>query len=302
MWYRSLWRWLLLVVFLFPIVSGCGGSGSGFGSGSDTGSDLKGRIVFYSDRVSSDRDDLFLINADGTGLTRLTADARQRTWFPAFSPNGAFIAFQGVNTEQFSDIFRINPDGTGEINLTPDTILIEDQGPAVSPDSTCIIFASNRAGNLDIYWMGAADGSPVVRLTDNPANDYEPTCAPDGRIVFVSERDGNPELYIMNMDGSNQTRLTNSAAFEEFPDVSPLGDKIAFDRFENGSFQVFTMNINGSGVQFFADGMHPSYSPDAQWIAFASGNIRAKSVTGTQLVNVTQPAATVVDQAPSWGP
>ena len=59
-----------------------------------------------------------------------------------------------------------------------------------------------------------ADGSNQTRLTNNPADDFEPSFSGDGsKIAFESRRgDGTPEIYIMDANGSNQTRLTNSDA------------------------------------------------------------------------------------------
>ncbi|UCC48931.1 MAG: PD40 domain-containing protein, partial [Gemmatimonadota bacterium] len=78
-----------------------------------------------------------------------------------------------------------------------------------------------RDGNYEIYVMNA-DGSNPVRLTDNPAGDYEPAWSPDGtRIAFMSYRDGNYEIYVMEADGSNPARLTDNPAGDNHPAWSP---------------------------------------------------------------------------------
>ena len=45
-----------------------------------------------------------------------------------------------------------------------------DDWPAWSPDGSKIAFASGRDGNAEIYVMNA-DGTNVVRLTNDPGND-----------------------------------------------------------------------------------------------------------------------------------
>jgi Tol biopolymer transport system component len=66
------------------------------------------------------------------------------------------------------------------------------------------------------------DGSALVRLTSNRADDFHPSWSPDGtRLAFTSERDGNRELYVMNADGSGLSRLTDDPAEDSQPVWSP---------------------------------------------------------------------------------
>lgn len=77
-----------------------------------------------------------------------------------------------------------------------------------------IAFQSDRDGDKEIYVMNG-DGSGLINLTDNLADDA-PFWSPDGtQITFSSERDGNAEIYAMNADGSGQMRLTDNPADDE---------------------------------------------------------------------------------------
>ena len=291
--------WVLLAPLALFLLSGCDDDDD------DDVTPLAGRIAFYSNFADLDRDDIFVIGVNGTGLTRLTDSSRIRNWSPAFSPNGTFVAFRGENAEQFGDIYRVAPNGTGETLLTPGTVQINDIDPAVNAGSTRIAFASDRDGNFEIYEMDADDGGNLVRLTNNSAQDTGPAYAPDGRIVFVSDRDGNPEIYIMNANGSNQIRLTNNAVVDTAPTVNPLGNRIAFESGPlAGPRNIFTMNLNGTGVtqHTTVDSRHPTYSPDGNWLAYASGgDIVARPVVGGSIVNITGDLNSA-DFEPSWGP
>ncbi len=100
------------------------------------------------------------------------------------------------------------------------------QGDQLAPDANApeptgkIAFASDRDGNFEIYVMNP-DGSGLFRVTDNPAEDTQPSWSPDGtRLAFVSNRDGNKEIYVVGATGGAATRLTNNAA-EDFDPPGP---------------------------------------------------------------------------------
>jgi Tol biopolymer transport system component len=170
--------------------------------------------------------DLFLMNADGSGLQRLTDLGT--AFQPAWSPDGSKIVF-GSGHGRASEIFVMNTDGTDQIRLTHNQFA--DTVPAWSLDGTTIAFASGPHHNVDIYLM-ASDGTDVRRLTHVRARDENPDWSPDGhRLVFQSNR-GNrrydADLYSISPSGLGIERLTTSPASEWAPAWSPDGMRIAF--------------------------------------------------------------------------
>jgi len=206
--------------------------------------------------------EIYVMDADGSGVTRLTNSAATVDDGPTWSPDGSKIAFR-----RSGDIYVMNAGGSGQTNLTNDPA--SDFLPAWSPDGSKIAFVSHRDDNWEIYVMNAI-GSGVTRLTNNPAPDFNPAWSPDGaRIAFESERDDFvAEIYVMNADGSGVTRLTNNPAIDIAPAWSPDGTKIAFQTARDISdFEIYVMNPDGSQPVNLTDDPENNTGPDWQPLA-----------------------------------
>ena len=292
------------------------------------------RIAFESQFLPSELD-IYVMNADGSGLVRLTNNPA-RDSFEGWSPDGLRIAFtsdRDGNEDVYNpDIYIVNVDGSGLVRLT-DGPGWDDQ-PSWSPDGQRIAFVSDRDSNADynsdIYIVNV-DGSGLVRLTDGPGFDRRyPSWSPDGRrIAFTSDRDGNEDIYTMNTDGSGLTRLTPfTVGFTDNPRVnyqlnwSPDGQRIAFtskpavyeyssDIYNLSTYNsyIYMVNADGSGLTRLTDSRgwdyEPSWSPDGRHIAFTSerddnSSIYSINADGSDLTRLTDGQAP--DSHPSWSP
>jgi TolB protein len=214
------------------------------------------KIAFHSYR-SGTTSDIFTINADSTGLSRLTnnpAYEKKPTW----SPDGKQIAFlSSENGDPPFEIYLMNVDGSGLKRLTGNV-----QGmtsPSWSPDGSRIAFDSYSGDNLEVFVINA-DRSNLVQLTRNSASG-EPTWSPDGeRIAFVSARNGGAEIYVMNADGSGVKQITkNSTSYE--PAWSPDGNFITFTSERSGNPEIYIMKANGGDVIQLTDDPADDYAP-----------------------------------------
>src|SRR4029079_7445128 len=85
--------------------------------------------------------DIYVVNADGTGLTRLTDDPALDP-APTWSPDGSKIAWASRNAVQLPREFKLwvmNANGTGKTQLTS----TGGDAPNWSPDGSKIAFGAN---------------------------------------------------------------------------------------------------------------------------------------------------------------
>ncbi|HEU5317968.1 MAG TPA: choice-of-anchor Q domain-containing protein, partial [Chloroflexota bacterium] len=262
------------------------------------------RLVFQSTRDGNA--ELYAMLEDGTGLTRLTTNAKPDEQ-PAWSPDGTRLAFRSTRDGN-PELYAMHADGSGVVRLT--TEAAADQQPAWCGTGAAarIAFASNRDGNHELYVM-AADGSNQTRLTVAPGDDVNPAWRPDcARIAFTSERDGTKAVYVVNADGTNPQRLTASAAGDYNAAWSPDGAQLVFVSDRDGNPELYRMNADGSGqtrlTTNVGQDVQPAWAP-ASRIAFAStrdGNdeLYRMNADGSGVVRLTTHAAS--DSWPDWGP
>jgi Tol biopolymer transport system component len=194
--------------------------------------------------------EIFIVNADGTGLIRLTANRVNDDW-PAWSPDGTKIAFAS-----HYQIYIMSQHGTGPTRLTYGDAF--DIQPSWSPDGTKIAFSSDRTGNSDIYSMNA-DGTGVSQLTNDPGTDVRPAWSPDGaEIAFASDRELTFGIYVMKADGSGQIGLPGPGDLLS-PAWSPDGEMIAYLSNASGMFCLVRIGWSDATCHFGA----------AEWLSWS---------------------------------
>jgi Tol biopolymer transport system component len=128
------------------------------------------RLVFSAPTPDSDGD-LFVINADGTGLHRLLA-TRRPEWPSAWSPDGKKILFTRSFDDHNSDVYVMDADGTNVRRLT--RAVRQDIGGGWSPDGSRIVFSSERLGRTHLFVM-RANGTRQHAITHGGAEDFNPS-------------------------------------------------------------------------------------------------------------------------------
>jgi Tol biopolymer transport system component len=262
-------------------------------------------------------EDIFVMNADGSGLRRLTFLERDSE--PVWSPDGRRIAFLSGNDIDNS-IRVMNSDGSAARDVCSPSRC--GQGVAElswSPDGTTLVFSHRgvllERGTLSrpsaISLIGA-DGRGLRNLTNTNCPpicsfDAGPAWSPDGKRVafghdpfrhnsFESFAGPGSNVYVMNADGTNSRKLAHcpEPGCSQYlaPSWSPDGTKILF--FTVGEFSGFqplltVLRLDGSSPQSFApcatlacDGIFGgTWSPDGALILFEAKGMYLVNVDGT---------------------
>ena len=156
--------------------------------------------------------DLFVVNADGSGLHRLTND-KYADLQPSWAPDGKTIAFA------------------------------TDRGGKTD-------FAGLKFGNMRIALLHLDKGTIELLGHMDQGKNIDPAWAPDGRsLAFVSDRSGISNVFLYDFGDANIYQLTD--VYTGVSGITPLSpclswaheaDRLAFAYYEEGEYNVYAVD------------------------------------------------------------
>ena len=229
-------------------------------SGSDDEVPLSARAIVFSQDG-----DIWRMNGDGTGLTRLTQSPAAED-NPAWSPGGESI-YYNTHLAGMVYLYRMDADGANAEQITNGPMLAAQASPA--PDGQRLAFVT-AGQDLDVA-VRNGDGS-VHTIAALPGHDSEPAWSPSGGRIAFSNAGTERGLYTVRPDGTQLMRLTTWSS--GWPAWSPDGARMVVLGGEVPGPRLWVLRADGSGAepltgtQFFAGAA--DWSPDGRWIVFSA--------------------------------
>jgi TolB protein len=245
------------------------------------------RLIFQSTRDGRTCDQQYVMNADGSGVRKVSTgfgkttcgyffDGDRKIFFgsthaadsacpPKPDPSKGYV--WGLDPY---DIYTANDDGSSLRRLTNYGVYTAEG--TLSPNGQTIVFTSLKDGDLDIYTM-KIDGTNLKRLTFVPGYDGGPFWSHDGKKIVYRAwhpsdtaltnyqdllkqrlvRPNRMEIWIMNADGSDQHQITNLGGANFAPYFTPDDRRVIFSsNYKNPrsrNFDLYLLNVDGSGLE-----------------------------------------------------
>ena len=235
---------------------------------------LTGHIVFTCQMFKAQyAEQVCIMNADGTGFRRLTAEDGVRHFYPSLAPDGKSVLYSGFRETNIYEIYEYNL-ADGSVDILTNKLGIAT-APEVSPDGKSVVFMRwTDASNQYQVWLMNRNGDNARRVPKIIG--WDPTWSPSGeQILFAStDTDGRNQLFAVNKDGSNQYKISDLPSIRGRNDWSPDGSSIVTYSGEPWHREVYIMDADGSDTRQLTptggNSQGPSFSPDGKWVVFTA--------------------------------
>ncbi len=202
--------------------------------------------------------DLWVADLDGRNVRRLTSDLGVAA-NPAFSPDGALIAFT-AQYEGNTDVYIVPTAGGVPKRLTwhPGADVVQ----GFTPDGRSVLFTSSRASftpaHQQLYTVPIEGGFPQQLKIPNAARAalspdgtkiaYNPL--PDAFTEWKNYRGGrNSEVWIVQLNDLSLEKIPQPSGRSNDPNPMWIGEAVYFRSDRNGEFNLFSYDARTKEVR-----------------------------------------------------
>ncbi len=153
--------------------------------------------------------DIYIMNADGTNVKRLT-NTRGYDGGPFFSADGKKVTWRRFTANgQTAEIYTMNVDGSEQRPVTK--LKAMSWAPFFHPSGNYLIFTSNVLGfsNFELFIVDAKGEHDPVRISYLDGFDGLPVFTPDGKKLAWTRRNekGDSQIYMADWDDQKAHEL-----------------------------------------------------------------------------------------------
>ena len=183
------------------------------------------RIAFVSDRAGGDN--IWIMNADGTGKRQLTEESFRLLNQPSWSPDGRYIVakkhFTTTRSLGTGEVWLYHVDGGKGVLLVkrPDEKYQKELGePTFSADGKSVFFTRNVTPGGTFQYAQDSHGSLFAidryelesaethRVTAGNGGAVRPTPSPDGKyLAFVRREAAKSKLFVRELSSGNEWKV-----------------------------------------------------------------------------------------------
>lgn len=201
---------------------------------------------------------------------------------PSMSPDGSTITFSSPRTGN-GDIYQVQCDGTNPIRLTDHCAY--EAYPVYSPDGTRIAFCRETSGFCHV-WMMDKDGTNQRQVTFGRVCDRLHGFSPDGSHINITRSD--VPRFALGLGAIAEAFAVDLKAdtpsleqLDGVPVYSRDGGIAAFTTYNMAEHcsEIWLEDLGATKRQYFAAGVAPQISADADWILYARENGRGPGLT-----------------------
>jgi Tol biopolymer transport system component len=191
-------------------------------------------------------------------------------FYPAYSPDGKWVAFCRLHSNSTSSVYVIRAAGGEERLITRERKDIK--GLAWMPDGRSFVISSNRAGPQRL-WSVDVDTGATRPFPTAGTSARDPSVSPDGKWLVYSDYMVRAQIWSLPLNGGAGRSLLPSTRQDHSAQYSPDGKSIAFVSDRSGAWEVWTMLADGSGLRQLTHFEGPllgslRWSPDGKYLAF----------------------------------